>query len=70
MMPCNLCGPFDATGQMRRGVKQVGKTKRNGTQGERLYTCQDCGALWRMTFDASTKEHQEHPVLQLVKGGA
>ena len=58
----------DRSDETRRQASR--KTKRNGTQGERLYACQDCGALWRLTFDASTKEHREQPVLQLVKGGA
>jgi hypothetical protein len=70
MMPCKLCGLTDENGQMRRGVKQVGKTKRNGSAGERFYRCQDCGALWRLTFDTATERILERPVLRLVKGGA
>lgn len=78
MMPCDLCStvdeqgcrtPFDSNGNSLRGLKQVGKTKREGPRGERVYRCQDCGALWRMTFDVSTRESTHRPLLQLIEGG-
>lgn len=39
-------------------------------RGTRIYRCQDCGALWRLTYNAVTKEVRENePVFQLIQGG-
>ena len=79
MMPCDLCStvdeqgrrtPFDKNGNPLRGLRQVGKTKRDGPRGERVYRCQDCGALWRSTSDVSTLETTHRPLLRLLEGGA
>jgi hypothetical protein len=68
MMPCKRCSavdelgrplPVDKAGNALRGMKQVRKTQRFGTQGERLFKCQDCGALVRFTFDTATNEFRE-----------
>jgi uncharacterized Zn finger protein len=69
MMECKKCGPFDPQGKLRRGLKQVGNTKRDGTRGERIYRCQDCSAVWRLSFDAATKTSNEAPVFNLIEGG-
>ncbi len=75
--------PLDAEGKLLRGLKQVTKTKRSdvtwsnkygeitapGAHGERLYRCQDCGALWRFQFDTTTKESRMDPVLVSLPGG-
>jgi hypothetical protein len=78
MMPCNICSPadqhglrqpFDAGGQMLKGLKQLGKTKYspNGIKYERIYVCQDCGVKWKMIgslgFSPSDKDV---PVLEIV----
>jgi hypothetical protein len=72
MMPCKRCSavddqgrqlPVDQYGKALRGLKQVRKTQRFGTKGERLYKCQDCGLLVRFTFDTATNEYRE------VEGG-
>ena len=71
-------------GRSRRGLKQVGKTARcdrhwknkygeaiaANALGERVYQCQDCGAFWRMTFDATTGETRDEPIFALVHGRA
>jgi len=84
MMPCKLCGLHDANGNIRKGLKQVGKTKlRDVTTknrfgefihpnagGERIYKCQDCGARFRMTYNAVDKTSRDEPVLTLIEGGS
>ncbi len=76
-MPCDRCTPAesrgegiptDSDGKPLRGLKQVGKTRMAGPTGERIYRCQDCGTVWRMIFDASTKRHRTEMVSNL--GGA
>jgi hypothetical protein len=69
MIDCKKCGAFDAQGNLRRGLKQVGKTKHDGTRGERIYRCQDCSAVWRFSFDAGTRTTNERPVFTLIEGG-
>ena len=67
-MPCKRCSVRDDQGRLLSvdkdgnallGMKQMRKTQRFGTQGERLYKCQDCGALVRLTFDTATNEYRE-----------
>lgn len=67
MMPCKRCSatdengrllPVDREGKALIGLKQVRKTQRFGTKGERLYKCQDCGALYKMIFDTATNEYR------------
>lgn len=70
MMPCRLCSPDGVPKAGQRGLKQKGKTTREGSHGTRLYVCQDCGALWKMEFDTATREFSDTPVFRLVKGGA
>ncbi len=69
MMPCKKCSgvddqgrllPHDRDGKPLRGLKQVRKTKLDGAKGERLYKCQDCGALETLTFDAQLGTHGTH----------
>jgi transcription elongation factor Elf1 len=45
MVPCKFCGPVDERGRVRRGVRQVGKTKYQGNRYRRRYRCLDCGAV-------------------------
>lgn len=52
MMPCRQCGPKDQNGQLRRGLKQIGKTRYEGARFVRRYVCQDCQWVLRMTGDA------------------
>jgi hypothetical protein len=68
MMPCKKCStvdeqgrplPVDKDGKTLRGLKQVRKTTRFGTEAERLYKCQDCGTLWHMTYDSATNTFRE-----------
>jgi hypothetical protein len=68
MMPCRRCSatdeqgrllPVDKDGKKLRGLKQIRKTQRFGTKGDRLYKCQDCGALVHYTFDTATNEYRE-----------
>ena len=78
MMPCNLCSPldergercyFDAQGKWLLGIKQVGKTKyeKNGFVFERIYRCQDCGALWKMVGNlGKTPTYRDIPLLRIV----
>jgi hypothetical protein len=37
-------------------------------RGERIYRCLDCGARWRMTYNALDKTHRDEPVLELIQG--
>ena len=68
MMPCKKCSPLDARGvpspndkdgKPLQGLKQVGKTQRDGTRGERTYRCLDCGARWLLKFDSATHEFSD-----------
>ena len=55
MMPCKSCGCLTANGEFRPGIKQVGRTQRDGSRFRRTYRCQDCGALPVMTGDTQTR---------------
>ena len=55
MMPCKFCGELTADGKLRPGIKQVGKTKRVGSEFTRLYRCQECSATMTMTGDVKSK---------------
>ena len=55
MMPCKFCGCLNAKGEIRLGIKQVGRTERDGTRFRRTYRCQDCGALLVMMGDTQTR---------------
>jgi hypothetical protein len=35
-------------------------------RGVRHYRCQDCGARWRMTFNAVDRAHTDAPELELI----
>lgn len=64
MIPCKICNPKIEAGRI--GLKQKGRTKRDGSIGVRLYVCQDCGAVSKLTFDTSTKTFREEPVFSVV----
>jgi protein-arginine kinase activator protein McsA len=83
MMPCNLCSPldnqgdrdlYDKQGNYLIGLKQVGKTKykKNDSNFERIYKCQDCGAFWKMIGNNGkygfTPTYRDVPLLRIVKG--
>jgi hypothetical protein len=51
MMPCKFCGDFTAEGNLRPGVKRVGKTKRTGSEFTRVYRCLECGATMHLAGD-------------------
>jgi RNase P subunit RPR2 len=55
MMPCKFCGSFTKDGKLRPGIKQVGRTKRAGSEFVRVYRCQECGATMRMAGDVRSK---------------
>jgi hypothetical protein len=63
MMPCKFC---ELTGRL--GLKQVGKTRVDGTRFERWYRCQDCNATMRFSGDHTAlhtiKEEWSPPGLQ------
>lgn len=55
MMPCKFCGSFTDKGEFRPGLKQVGRTRRVGSEFERVYCCQECGATKLLTGDAKSR---------------
>lgn len=69
MIPCNLCSSGSVPIEGQLGLKQRGKTKRDGTKFERFYVCQDCGALWHMVGDTATRTATDKPVFTVVRGG-
>jgi hypothetical protein len=59
MMPCKFCGDFTTDGKLRPGVKQVGKTRRVGSEFTRVYRCQECSATMTMSGDVKSKSITE-----------
>jgi|SRR5664279_583796 len=57
MMPCKFCGFVDQLGRDRRGIRQFGKTKRDGIRFVKRYRCLDCGAVCIMTVDVKTNAY-------------
>lgn len=53
MIPGKFCIPRMATDPTLKGLKQVGKTRFDGTRVERRYRCQDCGAICVMRGDTA-----------------
>lgn len=51
MMPCRYCGPPVGAKAALKGLKQIGKTRTEGTRFERRYRCEDCGATCIMRGD-------------------
>lgn len=55
MMPCKFCGLTLSNGRQTRGLKQVGKTRYEGSRFHRKYRCQDCGATCSMSGECSPR---------------
>lgn len=62
MMPCQRCGPYDSTGNLRRGLKRRGKTEYDQTTflEKRRYRCQDCGVDVTLNVTRDGKHWDEY----------